>query len=180
MAKVKGRDAVRQYLRQIPDKLERKILRGAAKAAATVIADEAKLRVVSSEVESAIKISTRQTEPGRVVAKVQVKGPGAYIAPWLEYGTDPHFISVAEDQRDGRSVRRINQQTREAGGDGSLVIGGKFVGKTVWHPGARPHPFLRPALDSKEAEAIAAAQTFINSKIASHGLNGPEIPEVDE
>ncbi len=180
MAQVKGRDAVRRFFQQIPEALEKKVLRGAARAAVQVIAEEARDRVVSSEVRGAIKTSTRQQEPGRVIAKVQVKGKGSHIAPWLEYGTDPHFITVDDSQRGGRGIGRMNQQLREAGGDASLVIGGNFVGTTVFHPGARPYPFLRPALDTKEREAIAAAQTYINTRLAREGLGGPDVPEDDE
>lgn len=167
MATAKGRDAVKRFLASIPTELETKVLRGAAKAAATVVADEAKARVISSDVRGSIKVATRREE-GRMVAKVQTKGEGAYIAPWLEYGTDPHFISVDDSQREGRSVRRINEMAK----GGSLVIGGQFVGTTVHHPGARPYPFLRPALDAKEGEAVAAAQAHINARVSRAGIAG--------
>lgn len=176
MATVKGKADVSRYFAQIPAALETKILRGAARAAAKVVADEAKMRSISSEVTDAIKISTRQEESGRVIAKVQTKGAGAYLAPWLEYGTDPHFISVAESERRGMSIGRINRGVK----DGSLVIGGEYVGATVFHPGARPHPFLRPALDLKAAEAIAEAQSYINARLAREGIDGADVPEVDE
>lgn len=161
MATARGRSEVKAYIAGIPRAMEERVLRGAARAAATVVAEEAELRSISHEVSAAIKVATKR-EDGRVIAKVQVKGPGAYIAPWLEYGTDPHFISVDDSQRNGMSVRRINKAVKE----GSLVIGGNFVGTTVWHPGARPHPFLRPALDTKEGEAFAAAQHYINTRIS--------------
>lgn len=180
MVTVTGRDRVRAYFRAIPDALETKVLRGAARAGARIIADEAKERSVSSEVARDVKVSTKQTEPGRVVARVQVKGPSAYMAPWLEYGTDPHFITVDDSQRGGKGIKLLNRQVGEAGGDGSLVIGGKFVGATVFHPGARPYPFLRPALDTKESEAIAAAQTYITTRLAREGLGGAEVPEDDQ
>lgn len=167
MVTVRGRAEVRQFMAQIPADLEAKVLRGAARAAAKVVAEEAKSRSISAEVSAAIKVATKR-EDDRVIAKVQVKGPGAYIAPWLEYGTEPHFITVDESQRGGRSIARINQLTKE----GSLVIGGQFVGSTVFHPGARPHPFLRPALDIKEREAVAAAQAYINARVSRAGFAG--------
>ena len=175
MPKVTGRAEVRQFIAGIPAALETKVLRGAARAAAKVVAEEAKARSISSEVSGAIRIATKKEE-GRVIAKVQVKGPGAYIAPWLEYGTAPHFISVDDSQREGRSVNRINKLTKE----GSLVIGGHFVGKTVHHPGAKPHPFLRPALDTKESEAIAAARQFIKARVSRAGILGSAEQDGDE
>jgi hypothetical protein len=65
------------------------------------------------------------------------------------------------------TANRINQLGR----GGTLVINGKPAGATVWHPGARPHPFLRPALDVKEREAIGAAQSYINARVGPGGIN---------
>src|SRR3546814_8055374 len=123
--------------------------------------------------------SDRKREDGLIIAKMQVKGPGSYIAPWLEYGTDPHFISVDDSQRDGMSVRKVNQKVTAAGGDGSLVINGHFVGTTVFHPGARPPPFLRPALDIKEGAAIQAAQNYITARVSKVGIRGGRDGDAD-
>ena len=162
-------DGVKRMLAQAPAKLAANVLRGAARAAANVVAAEAKDRCISEEVRGSIQVATSARD-GKVVAKVQTKGEGAYIAPWLEYGTEPHLISVDDAVRGGMSVRRINNKVRE----GSLVIGGKFVGASVQHPGARPHPFLRPALDTKETEAIAAAQAYIDNRLAKVGIDVPD------
>jgi hypothetical protein len=172
MPTVRGKSEVRQFIAQLPADIERKLLRGAGRAAANVVADEARDRSISAEVSAAVKVKVSTAE-GRIIAKVQVKGPGAYIAPWLEYGTSAHFISVDDSQREGMSVSRINKANKE----GSLVISGKFVGSTVFHPGARPHPFLRPALDLKGDAAVAAAQAFINSRVGRSGITGSAEPE---
>lgn len=172
MPKVRGRSEVKRFIAQLPGEIERKLLRGAGRAAAKVVAEEAKDRSISDEVSSAIRIRVSTTDGG-VVAKVQVRGPGAYIAPWLEYGTSAHFIRVDDSQREGMSVGRINRLHNE----GSLVIAGKFVGSSVFHPGARPHPFLRPALDVKADAAFAAAQGYINSRVGPSGIRGAVEPE---
>ncbi|MDR7102990.1 HK97 gp10 family phage protein [Croceicoccus sp. BE223] len=208
MPTVKGRAEVRAYMASIPEALETKMLRGAGRAAARVVADEAKERVISSEVRAAIKVSTKQEQAGQVIARVQVKGRGAYLAPWLEYGTSPHLIAPGDS---GLSARALNKRAKNSGvlrqgvlrqEDSGLVrVGGyeyqvgprrartednvlrikdKFVGGAVLHPGARPHPFLRVSLDLKAGEAIAAAQGYINARIAREGLGGPDVPEGDE
>lgn len=165
MPTVRGKDGVKSYFAGLPKQIS-DVLRGAGRAGGRVIAEEAKDRSASDDVAADVVVRTK-TDDGRIVVTVTVKpGYNWYRALWLEYGTDPHFITVDDSQRGGQGVRRINQQVRAAGGDGSLVIGGQFVGATVWHPGARPEPFLRPALDIKEAEAIRAAQAYINSRIA--------------
>jgi hypothetical protein len=177
MPTVKGRAEVRSFIGSLPGQIEAKLLRGAARAAANVVADEVRETTQSDEVRGAVKVATKR-EDGRVIAKVQAKGEGAWLAPWEEYGTAPHFISVDDSQRGGRSVARINRLAKEPGSSHSLVIGGQFVGKTVFHPGARPHPVFRPALDRKEGEAISAAQSYINARVTPAGITGQ--PEGDD
>ena len=167
MPTVKGREAVARFIAELPAELSRKVLPGAARAAAKVVAEEAKLRTKSDQVRASVKVTTSRAD-GRVIGKVQTRGSGAYLAPWEEYGTAPHYISVDDSQRNGMSVGRINRLSKA----GTLVINGKPVGATVFHPGARPHPFLRPALDIKEADAVQAAQTFINAHVTRTGITG--------
>jgi len=169
MPTVTGKAEVKAYIARLPAELEERVLRGAARAGADVVAADARNRSISSEVSGSIKVRTKK-EPGRMLAIIQTQGRGAYLAPWLEYGTEGHFISVDDSVRGGMSISRINRQARE----GSLVIAGHFVGSTVWHPGARPHPFLRPALDLNEAEAIAAAQSYINTRVTRMGIVGTD------
>ena len=75
--------------------------------------------------------------------KITVKRGWSYsIGTWLEWGTDPHFIRVAEDQRQGRSDGKINRERKT----NPLVINGQFVAGTVFPPGARAEPFLHREL----------------------------------
>ena len=175
MPTVRGKADLQRFLAQLPAELESKVLRGAARAGGKVILDEAKDRSISEDVDQALELRTK-VETGRITVKVTVrKGWGRSIANWLEYGTDAHFITIAEDQRRGMSVGRINATTKR-----SMIIGGRFVGDTGFHPGARPHPFLRPALDIKGAEAIAAAQRYINARVTPSGIVASAEPEGDD
>lgn len=175
MATVKGMDGVKQFLRSLPAKLESNVLKGALKAGADVIAEAARENCHSDDVRAAIKTSAKVADH-RVTAKIEIKGEGAYKAVWLEYGTSAHFISVDDSVREGRTVGRINRQGKAAKKAGSvgpaatLVINGKPVGETVWHPGARPHPFLRPALDLHEEQALAAMRGHIVQKMTKAGI----------
>jgi hypothetical protein len=176
MATVKGRAEVRSFIARLPAEIETKVLRGAARAGGKVVLEEAKDRANSEEVKEGLVMKTRR-EVGRVIVKVTVKGGWARsLANWAEYGTAPHFITVDDSQRRGMSVKRVNDQEKK----GSLIIGGHFVGRTVHHPGARAHPFLRPALDVKGAEAIAAAQSYINSRVRPSGIVASAEPEDDD
>lgn len=176
MAWAKGRSEVKRYMAGLPSEIEKKLLRPAAREMAKVVADEARLLCRSDEVAGQIKVKVKGHD-GKVFGMVQVlkSGPGNE-AIWLEYGTDPHFITVDVSQRQGMSVRKINEREKA----GSLVIAGQFVGTTVKHPGAQPAPFLRPAADTKEAEALAAGQAYINARVKPSGIVGGDDAEVEE
>jgi len=176
MATSRGGAEMRRFIGDLPAKLEKSILRGAARAAGEIVAVEARANAPAAETRADIVVRAR-AEPGRVTVRVGVKpGWGRTLGIWSEYGTDPHFISIADEDRQGRSVRRVNEQSKS----GSLVIGSSFVGPTVFHPGARAHPFLRPALDTREGAALAAAQGYINSRITKAGIVGASEPEEAE
>lgn len=164
----KGKVRALAYVRSIPEQIENKVLRGAARAAIDVIADEAGLRATSDEVRENLVKKVRLKD-GRVIATLTVKeGWARTLANWLEYGTEGHFITVDARDNGGRSVRRTNDLVKA----GTLVIGGTPVGPQVWHPGARPHPFLRVSLDVRGAEAAATAQSYINAKVARGRISG--------
>lgn len=167
MATSRGRDAVRRYMAQLPEQIERSLLPGAARAGAKVIADEAKERARSGEIAEKIGVRVVGGD-GHVVAKIRV-GPGwaRSLAIWQEYGTAPHFITVDDSQREGMTVGRINRLAKVKG---TLVINGRPVGTTVHHPGAQAYPFMRPALDVKEADAIRAAQAHIDARVSRRGI----------
>lgn len=170
MVTVKGKSEVKRFIADLPAKLE-PVLRGAARAGGKIIADEIKDKTQSSEVRENVRLRV-QASNGQIRARIDIKpGWARSLGIWSEYGTDPHFISVADGQRTGRGISRINQQVREHG-DASLVINGKFVGQTVFHPGARQQPTFRPAMDMKEGEARAAAQNYINARVKRTGIVG--------
>jgi HK97 gp10 family phage protein len=174
-ARVAGFTNFRDLLASLPAKVEQNILRGAVLAGANVIAEEARTLCTSEEVRVSIKTSSR-AEPGLVTAKVKTQGKGAYIAPWLEHGTDPHLIAVDNAQSGGMTVRRINRK----GSADSLKIGGKFVGTTVHHPGATPHPFMRPAFDNRQAAAVEAMGNYVRARLTKEGLDAPPPRAADE
>ena len=98
-------------------------------------------------------------KPGEIPnRKVKATGKHAHIAPWLEYGTAAHKIT--------------------AKGKG-MFFGGLFV-KGVQHPGSRPKPFMRPALDGRAQDAVSAAARYMKQRLATkHGLDTSGI-EVDD
>ncbi|MBK6720194.1 MAG: HK97 gp10 family phage protein [Sphingomonadales bacterium] len=168
-------------LDQLPKNLERNIIRGGLRAGAKVIQQQARANVPveSGQLRRAIGIGTR-TEGARLSSYVKLRGPGSYIGHFIEYGVSPHLIKVAEEARPIRNTRRgprrlsmgtINKMVAR----GSLVIGGNFVGPMVHHPGHAPKPFLRPALDQKAQEAVAAMGAYIAQRFQIGDLRAPTL-----
>ncbi len=150
--KVKGLADLNKFLQQLPAKVEQSVLRGALRAGANVVMAEAKANVPvdSGQLRDGLKVST-SSRRGRVTAKVKATGKHAFIAPWLEYGTAAHKITAKKGK--------------------GLFFGGLFV-KGVQHPGSRPKPFMRPALDGRAQDAVVAAAQYMKRRLATkNGLD---------
>jgi HK97 gp10 family phage protein len=147
--KIKGVPELIAKMQQLPDEVQFKIMGGATIAAANVFQEEARANVPkrSAQLERAIRVVKGNSRTkGIVGAKVVLKGRHAYLGKWMEWGTVPHLISVRRK--------------------GSLVIGGKAIGRMAKHPGIRPRPFMRPAVDNKMAEAIKTVHQFLERHLA--------------
>jgi HK97 gp10 family phage protein len=174
---IKGLSELQKFLDQLPAKIERNVLRGALRAGARVIMAEAKRLVPVSAPTSenkklyggyagALRDSLRVTTKssgGRVTSSIKAGGKvkgGAdiYYAHMVEYGTKAHLISI---RGSGRAAARANYRF------GSLVIGQRFVGPVVEHPGARPRPFMRPALDNMAEAAVITAAQYMRERLAT-------------
>ena len=149
---IKGGAELNKFLQQLPAKIEQSVLRGALRAGANVVMAEAKANVPvdSGQLRDGLKVST-SSRRGRVTAKVKATGKHAFIAPWLEYGTAAHKITAKKGK--------------------GLFFGGLFV-KGVQHPGSRPKPFMRPALDGRAQDAVVAAAQYMKRRLATkNGLD---------
>jgi len=108
MPTLKGSEAEQRRRDQIPDKIKR-ILRGAARVGATVIADEAKARVASDAVRNGVEIGRSKDQDGTIKVRITVQeGWPRSLGTWLEYGTSAHFISVDPRHSQGRTAARVN------------------------------------------------------------------------
>lgn len=174
MTTLRGGPELMAFLESLPAKLEQNILRGAMRAAATVVAKDAETRTNSPQIRDGIYV-TSGARAGTITAKVKLKGFPASLAIWAEFGTAAHWIRIDPRDRTGPkgkiSIGTINKNAKEAG---SLVIAGNFVGPSVYHPGARDIPFLRPALDANQDAAVEAAASYIRTRLENAGLNAPD------
>jgi hypothetical protein len=181
---LKGGPELMAFLDTLPQKLARNVLRGGLRAAAMVVAEDAQARATDEDVAAAIGVVTG-SKGSIVYSKVRLKGKGSFKGIWMEWGTLPHLISVRESDKPTYKtrhgvqkwgIRSINNAVRR----GSLEIAGKFVGPVVHHPGGRPVPFMRPALDAKAEAAVVAFAGYVNSRLTTEGLNAPQLTVDDD
>lgn len=151
LTKFKGGAALQQLLDQLPAKLEQNVMRAALRQGMNVIKTEAQANAPeeSGVLREGMKVSTR-AKGGVVRATLKTGGKHGYLAPWFEYGTKPHRI---------------------AGKKGSVLAFAAGTYRAVEHPGMRPRPFMRPALDTKTAEAIQAVAATIKKRLTKQGLD---------
>lgn len=153
---VKGLSELNVFLTALPVKIEKNVLRGALRAGMNVVKPVAQSNIhsVSGLLAKSLRVSTN-SKGGRVTAKLSAgrgfgrKGtPPANLPLWVEYGTAAHSIP--------KMTKKLI----------ALFFGGKFVA-SVNHPGARPKPFMRPALDSQATNAVVAAAEYMKKRLAT-------------
>lgn len=150
MVQVKGLRELDAFLQAMPAKMEANVLRGALRAGAKPVLESARANapVKTGTLREGLKITGRSRR-GRVTASVKATGKHAYLARWLEYGTAAHSITAKK---------------------GGWLFFGKFA-KSVQHPGIKPRPFMRPALDTRARDALLAVGEYIKKRLANkHGL----------
>lgn len=164
-----------ELLQTLPGKMQKNINRAGLRAGAVVLRDEAKrnVPVASGDLRNSVRVTSR-ARGAEVSVSVKAGNRIAYYARFVEYGTREHLVQVSDqdrgiNRRTGRqiSLTTINRQRR------SLAIGGNLIGPSVQHPGARPKPFMRPAVDSALPRAIEAITAKIRERLTKEGLNAP-------
>ena len=163
---ITGGKELAQFLQQLPVKLEKNIMRGALRAGARVIANEAKLNapVQDGDLKASVRVSTN-AKRGRVEAKAKAGGKKAWYAAIVEFGASPHIIKA-------KKAKMLKFTARD---------GRKIEIAQVFHPGFVARPYLRPALDSKAGESVVATGNYIKQRLNAQGINGvPTLGVSDE
>lgn len=154
---VKGLSDLQKLLDTLASKVEKNVMRGALRAGMKPIqaAARAKIHNVSGELSKGLAIGTR-VRGARVVARLRARGAHAHIAHLVEFGTKAHFIKAPHL--------------------GALLLPGGLLVSDVFHPGAAPKPFMRPALDSQAQAAVVAAAEYIKARLTTkEGLDTAHI-----
>lgn len=152
MAEVTGLVNLERALKALPAEVERKFLRGALRAGAKVIADEARALVPqkSGALRASIRISTKG-RGGHVKAEVKAGDKKAWYAHIVHVGAKPHEI---------KPRKRL-----------SLFFAGIFK-EIIKHPGARAQPFMEQAAQNKEQGAIDAISAYLRKRIERFKAKG--------
>ncbi len=160
---IKGLAALDKLLKELPQKLERNIIRSALRAGAKVIEDEAKQQLEghtrTGQLLDSIRASVRLRK-GVPVATIKAGGRGnksqrgAFYAHMVEFGTAAHFIKP-------KSAK-------------SLFIAG-VMRNGVDHPGAQPVPFMRTAMDVAATAAVQAFGEQLKKRLTKQGLDTADI-----
>lgn len=166
----KGLAELQRALDSLPAKIENNILRGGMRAALKVIEKDAKQRVsaYSGELRDTIRSGVKPSKKtGKLVGYVKA-GPKAgtkrtpgnndgWYVHLVERGTAAHLIRARPPNK-------------------MLAIG--VV--EVMHPGSRKKPFMRPALDTRAAEAVEVMREYIRKRLSTkHGIDVPD-PDLED
>jgi HK97 gp10 family phage protein len=168
-----------EFLQALPVKIERNILRAGLRAGAVVIRDAAreKVPVKLGALRKSIRV-TVGSKRGIVTASVKAGNKDAFYWRFVEYGTKAHLIKVSIGEmpinyRLTAKRGKLTYMSMTTVNRNILKIGNTFVGPVVSHPGAKPSPFMRPALDEKGDAAVRAVVEKIRERLTKEGINVP-------
>lgn len=169
---IEGGKELDKMLQTLPTKLEKNIMRAALVAGARVIMKEAKAHApvgrpsnvnaklyggYAGALRDSVRVTSGFSKKGAAYASVKAggrtkKGADVFYAHIVEYGARSHTIKP-------RGKR--------------MEIGDKFVAGAVEHPGVRPRPFMRPALDNRLDEALQVVTERIRKRLQKEGVDVP-------
>lgn len=155
---ISGLKELDKLLKEFTPKLEANILRGALRAGAKVLLDKARenVPVDNGDLKNSLKLKTRNKR-GALSATVTAGDKKAYYAHMIEFGTGSYYSGSGT--RSKRSAYEIKPKKSR-----SLFFAGIFR-ETITHPGIRPQPFMRPAFDEGNQQALDAFKDYTKARI---------------
>lgn len=158
--RVDGLAELHKLLLSLPATVEGAVMRGALRAGQKVFMDAAKAAVPVDDgaLRDSIKINFRRRSQKFGVVRMHLTAGGktAWYAHFVEYGTASFYTGTGRSKRKPYKIKPKKK--------GALLFGGK-VRETVTHPGIKPQPFMRPAFDAHNLQAIAATAAYIRKRL---------------
>lgn len=172
--RIRGGAEFEAFIDRFPDKMIRNVMRGAHRAGAAPIRDEAKRRAPkrTGGLAKAIKTSAPKVGDGYVTVSIKLYPPskgGSYnwfLGLIYEYGSRGYTGKLR-----GGNRRRSDKMKS----DGSTFYG--IYPDIAAHPA---EPFMRPALDTMAGAAINAIGEYCARRLSIGDLQAPVISIVDE
>lgn len=158
---VKGLSVIQKALDTLPEKMERNVVRTALMRGMKPIKKDAKARLINSirvpgtgKLAEFLKINS-SSRNGSCKSYLRTLGDHSYVGKWIEFGVAAHFMRPKD--------KRV------------MSFNGIFV-KAVEHPGFRPRPFMRPAMDSQASTALRDTASSMRNQLAKkYGIDTPEV-----
>ena len=156
-----GLSELLKALDELPERIKKNAVRGAIRAGCKVFANEAKQLApigppgsdkygsYAGALRDSIKARSVRFNGDWVNGRVSAGNKVAFYARWVEFGTAAHLIKPKNAK--------------------ALFFGGIFA-EGVNHPGAKKHPFLRPALDKASNAALEAYAAYCQRRIDKENL----------
>ena len=160
---VKGLAELHKVLQNLPEELEKKVLRNALRAGANEFkkAAQAKVPVKSGALRKSIRVKTSARKGRyRLKATVTAGNAEAFYAHMVEFGTASYYTGS------GKSVG-APYEIKPAKSKALAFLG--MARDAVVHPGIHPQPFMRPAFDAGSEAAINAFAESVRKRLSKEG-----------
>lgn len=158
--RIEGLADLHKALQDLPGKIEGNIMRGALRAGQKVFQQAAQqaVPVDQGDLRKSIKIKFkgRSQKYGWVRMHLQAGDKVAWYAHLIEYGTASYYTGSGKTVGGPYPIK-----PKKAKG---LFFGGQVHAGTI-HPGIKPQPFMRPALDGNQAQALEATVEYIKNRL---------------
>jgi HK97 gp10 family phage protein len=147
---VRGLQQVLERLRQVPDRLERNVVRGGLRAAGReyVKLIRPRIPIRKGTLRKSVRVSAGRAPRGKVLMHVRAGGQGRFGDAWygrlVEDGTKPH------------EIKPLNRK--------ALSIGGALR-SSVSHPGSRGLQFMRQAHAGGAQPALNAFIGYVEKRL---------------
>jgi HK97 gp10 family phage protein len=167
---VKGLKDLDLMMKQLSGKIYNRVLKGGMRAGQKVLADAAKANlrqngsIDSGDLEKSIRIRFKRKSEryGWARAYVIAGDKKAFYAHMIEYGTGSYY--TGNGTRSGKAPYSIRPKSA-----GSLFFAG-LQREQVTHPGIKPAPFMRPAVDQHTDAALDAFANYLRKRIPKEVL----------
>jgi HK97 gp10 family phage protein len=158
--RIEGLAELDKMLKTLPATIEGNVMRGGLRAGTKIFADLAKAAVPvdDGDLKKSVRVRTRNRR-GQLSASVVAGNKKAWYAHLIEFGTASFYEGRGKTVGKPYEIKPSKKSKSKA-----LKFGDNFAA-SVTHPGIKPQPFMRPALDDGSADAVEAMAEYIRRRL---------------